>query len=67
MQALVYDGKFFHIRCRNHILNLIVKAGLEKVDATIVKIRDGIKHIKHSKGRILEFVGCIKNLGLSCS
>ncbi|KAL3347819.1 hypothetical protein AABB24_021458 [Solanum stoloniferum] len=67
MQALVCDGKFFHVRCGNHILNLIVKSGLEKADAAIVKIREGIKHIKHSEGRILKFVECIKNLGLRCS
>lgn len=66
-RSLVCDGKFFHVRCGNHILNLIVKAGLEKADASIVKIREGVKHIKHSEGRILKFVECIKNLGLPCS
>lgn len=66
MQALVCDGKFFYVHCGNHILNLIVKAGLEKADAAIVKIREGVKNIKHSKGRILKFVECIKNLGLPC-
>lgn len=67
MQALVCDGKFFHVCCGNHILNLIVKAGLEKANAAVVKIRYGAKHIKHSEGRILKFVECIKNLGRSCS
>ncbi|KAM3231992.1 hypothetical protein P3L10_017351 [Capsicum annuum] len=67
MHSLVCDGKLFHIRCGNHILNLIVKAGLEKADEAIEKVREGVKHIKHSEGRILKFVECIKNHGLSCS
>jgi len=67
MQAIVYDEMFFHVRCGNHILNLTMKAGLEKADAAIVKIREGVKHIKHSEGRMLKFVEYIKNLGLLCS
>ncbi|KAM3374172.1 hypothetical protein P3S68_012886 [Capsicum galapagoense] len=67
MHSLVCDGKLFHIRCGIHILNLIVKAGLEKADEAIEKVREGVKHIKHSEGRILKFVECIKNHGLSCS
>lgn len=60
-------GKLIHIGCGNHILNLIVKTGLEKADATIAKIREGVKHIKNSETRIMKFVECLSNLGLSCS
>lgn len=67
MRSLVCDGKFFHIRCGNRILNLIVKAGLEKADDAIEKVREGVKHIKNSEGRILKFVECIMNHGLPCS
>ncbi|KAM3338683.1 hypothetical protein P3S68_030769 [Capsicum galapagoense] len=42
-------------------------AGLEKADEAIEKVREDVKHIKHSKGRILKFLECIKNHGLSCS
>lgn len=45
--SLVCEGKFFHIRCANHILNLIVKLGLEEVDEAIIKVREGVKLIKH--------------------
>ncbi|KAF3648590.1 hypothetical protein FXO38_18112 [Capsicum annuum] len=67
MRSLVCEGKFLHVRCGNHILNLIVKAGLEKVDAAIGKIREGIKYIKNSETRLVKFVECLSNLGLPCS
>lgn len=49
MNLLVCDGKFFHVHYRNQILNLTVKAGLDKVDETIEKVREGSKHMKYSK------------------
>ena len=33
-------AKLFHVRCCAHILNLIVKDGLKRVDSTLEKIRD---------------------------
>ena len=60
MCSKVCDGKFFHIRCCNHILNLIVKVGLEKIGVAIEKVRECVKHIKNSEARILKFVECIK-------
>ncbi|PHT78535.1 hypothetical protein T459_16587 [Capsicum annuum] len=67
MRSLVCEGKFLYVRCGNHILNLIVKAGLEKADAAIGKIREGIKYIKNSEIRLVKFVECLSNLGLPCS
>ncbi|KAM3376037.1 hypothetical protein P3S68_014751 [Capsicum galapagoense] len=67
MRSLVCEGKFPYVRCGNHILNLIVKAGLEKADAAIGKIREGIKYIKNSEIRQVKFVKCLSNLGLPCS
>jgi len=37
IRALPLQGKFFHMRCCAHILNLIVKDGLEIIDGTIEK------------------------------
>ncbi|KAH0709321.1 hypothetical protein KY284_010748 [Solanum tuberosum] len=67
MRSLVCEGKFLHVHCGNNILNLIVKAGLAKVDATIGKIREGVKYIKNSEVRIEKFAECLSNLGLPCS
>ncbi|KAG8490887.1 hypothetical protein CXB51_014711 [Gossypium anomalum] len=47
-RAILCDGAFFQVRCCAHILNLIVKAGLELADDVVAKIRNGIKYIKKS-------------------
>ncbi|PPS14871.1 hypothetical protein GOBAR_AA05699 [Gossypium barbadense] len=54
-QAILCDGAFFQVRCCAHILNLIVKAGLELADDVVGKIRNGIKYIKKSKTRRKRF------------
>lgn len=64
MDSLLCDGKFVHIRCANHILNLIVKAGLKTIETSVCNIRESIKYVKGSEARKIKFVGCIKNLGL---
>ncbi|TYG36713.1 hypothetical protein ES288_D13G085200v1 [Gossypium darwinii] len=45
-RAILCDGAFFQVRCCAHILNLIVKAGLELADDVVDKIRNGIRYIK---------------------
>ncbi|MBA0636696.1 hypothetical protein Godav_028975 [Gossypium davidsonii] len=45
-QALLCDGVLFQARCCAHILNLIVKVGLELANDVIGKIRNEIKCIK---------------------
>ncbi|TYI92702.1 hypothetical protein E1A91_D02G088700v1 [Gossypium mustelinum] len=47
-RAILCDGAFFQVRCCAHILNLIVKAGLELADDVVCKIRNGIRYIKKS-------------------
>jgi len=44
IRALALQGKFFHMRCCAHILNLIVKDGLEVIDSSIEKIRDSVAY-----------------------
>ncbi|MBA0761359.1 hypothetical protein Gotri_024015 [Gossypium trilobum] len=40
---------FFQVRCCSHILNLIVKVGLELANDVACKIRNGIKYIEKSR------------------
>lgn len=43
VNSLLCDGDFIHIRCANHILNLVVKAGLKTIESAIFNIRESIK------------------------
>ncbi|TYG74062.1 hypothetical protein ES288_D04G152600v1 [Gossypium darwinii] len=47
-RAILCDGAFFQVRCCAHILNLIVKSGLELADDVVGKIRNGIRYIRKS-------------------
>ena len=47
----------FHIRCVCHIVNLIVKDGLELVQEPINKIRSVIVYISNNSSRVASFKG----------
>ena len=38
--SLLLNGNFFHVRCVAHVLNLIVKKGLDVIGVEIEKIRE---------------------------
>lgn len=53
--ALVLNGRFLHLRCATHILNLIVKEGLLEADNNISAIRNGICFVRSSTPRMNSF------------
>ncbi|KAK2648460.1 hypothetical protein Ddye_015949 [Dipteronia dyeriana] len=57
-------GKFFHARCACHIINLIVKSGLKKVESQIANIREVLGWIMASNQRIAEFARFCKSNNL---
>ena len=59
-ENLVCDGEFFHIRCCPLILNLIVQEGLKIASIAIEKIRESVKYVKSSEGRMMSFEECVK-------
>jgi Domain of unknown function (DUF4413)/hAT family C-terminal dimerisation region len=61
---LHFDGLFFHVRCCAHILNLVVQDGLSTIEACIFKIREGVKYLSKSPGRLLKFGEVAITLGV---
>ncbi|GKV51607.1 hypothetical protein SLEP1_g58242 [Rubroshorea leprosula] len=66
-RPLLSSGDYFHIRCSAHILNLIVQEGLKVIDDSVRKLRDGIKYITATEGRMLNFEECAKRASCDLS
>lgn len=44
-----------HMRCAAHIVNLIVKDGLQEVDPSIKRVRAAVRYIKNGTSRLVKF------------
>ena len=72
--SLIMHGCLFHMRCAAHILNLIVKSGLDVIDTGIERIRDSVafwtatpKRLeKFEEAKIFLSIVCDKRLALDC-
>ncbi|KAK9671711.1 hypothetical protein RND81_12G049600 [Saponaria officinalis] len=65
MENLPRGGDYFHIRCCAHILNLVVKDGLKVIDECVIKVREIVKYIDASEGRIIKFYHCANRCSLA--
>jgi hypothetical protein len=48
----IADGKYLHMRCAAHIINLIVQDGLKEVDRSIKRVRAAVRFVKASSSRL---------------
>jgi hypothetical protein len=64
-KSLVVGGKLFHVCCCAHITNLMVQNGLGEIGDIVDCVRDGIKFLVASEGRLKQFTETAKNLHLS--
>ena len=55
LKTSIADGKYLHMRCAAHIVNLIVQDGLKEVDQSIKRIRAAIRFVRASSSRIAKF------------
>ncbi|KAG6533655.1 hypothetical protein ZIOFF_007530 [Zingiber officinale] len=55
MGTLLFDGKYLHLRCCCHIINLIVKSGLKFLNESVESIRNCVKYIHSSGTRLDQF------------
>ncbi|KAK1434398.1 hypothetical protein QVD17_00138 [Tagetes erecta] len=61
---LHFEDLFFHVRCCAHILNLVVQDGLGTIDCCLVKVREGVKYLRKTPGRLLKFGEIAITLGI---
>ncbi|KAM2871190.1 hypothetical protein FF1_018860 [Malus domestica] len=55
MNSLLVGVKYIHMRCSCHILNLIIKSGLEEPAKSVEGIRNCVKYIHSSLARLDKF------------
>ncbi|XP_050212795.1 zinc finger BED domain-containing protein RICESLEEPER 2-like [Mercurialis annua] len=51
----VSKGRYLHMRCIAHILNLVVNDGLKDMHVSIKKVRDCVRYIRNSPARLKKF------------
>ncbi|KAI5397310.1 zinc finger BED domain-containing protein RICESLEEPER 2 [Lathyrus oleraceus] len=66
MNGMTGDGKCFHMRCADHILNLVVNEGLKDKNLSITSVRGAVRFVKSSPHRAVKFKECIEFAGITC-
>uniref|UniRef100_A0A803MP14 Uncharacterized protein n=1 Tax=Chenopodium quinoa TaxID=63459 RepID=A0A803MP14_CHEQI len=62
----VGDGKYLHVRCIAHIINLIVWDGIKEHGVCIDRVRNAFKYVKNSPARIQRFKDLVQKLNIDC-
>ncbi|KAK9929235.1 hypothetical protein M0R45_026341 [Rubus argutus] len=60
----VFGGKFLHVRCLAHIVNLIVRSGLHLMDKSVTSIRHAVRFVRSSSSRLDAFKLCVQKESL---
>ncbi|RVX04653.1 putative AC transposase [Vitis vinifera] len=65
--SLLLNGKIFHMRCAAHVLNLIVKEGLDVIEVEIEKIRESVAYWSATPSRMEKFENAARQLRIPCN
>ncbi|BBN70484.1 hypothetical protein Prudu_1486S000400 [Prunus dulcis] len=64
--SLVLEEKYMHVRCCAHIVNLIVRDGLKKLEKMILAIRNAVRYVRCSPQRFEDFKTCVLKERIEC-
>ena len=53
-------GKYLHMRCMAHIINLMVTDGLKEIAPSIACVRAAVRYIRQSPSRLKRFKDCVE-------
>ncbi|KAK8594117.1 hypothetical protein V6N13_125927 [Hibiscus sabdariffa] len=48
----IANGKYLHMRCMSHIVNLIVVEGLKEVNKSVARVRGAVRYVRQSPARL---------------
>ncbi|KAL0345731.1 UNVERIFIED_CONTAM: putative AC9 transposase [Sesamum radiatum] len=57
---VILNNDYMHMRCSAHIVNLIVKEGLEEQHESIMRVRNAVKYVRSSPARLKAFKRCVE-------
>ncbi|WJZ82843.1 hypothetical protein VitviT2T_002568 [Vitis vinifera] len=65
--SLLLNGKISHMRCAAHVLNLIVKEGLDVIEVEIEKICESVAYWSATPSRMEKFKDAARQLRIPCN
>ncbi|XP_057950855.1 zinc finger BED domain-containing protein RICESLEEPER 2-like [Malania oleifera] len=62
----ILGGKFLHMRCIAHIINLVVQDGLKEMGDSVAHVRDTVRYVRHSPAGLKNFKRCAEVEKVEC-
>ncbi|CAN1764156.1 Putative AC9 transposase [Linum perenne] len=62
----ILNGKYLHMRCVAHIINMIVIDGLNEIGVSVRRVREAVKWITSSSAREISFIVAVNAMSIVC-